>query len=167
MRVTGTSALLVTFDGLVFDGLDLQRRVAGIYIVGIGKAIAKKGPNVAFKNVVARRFVLTGLTTRIDTSSRGAAINANIGSTVGIIQSFITDNYAGAGGALQSTGLSEMFVCNVTFNNNQAVSVSPCFIGPCIGMLFLLSSLCVKVFASSSPWLLTFSLTLEDVVELL
>eukprot|EP00897_Mesotaenium_endlicherianum_P005090 jgi/Mesen1/4609/ME000234S03863 len=119
IRVTGSQDVMVSFDGLIFDGLEFDRRVAGIYIVGKGKAKAGKGPSVIFKNVAVRRFSLLGLGTTPDISSRGAGINANIGSRVGIVHSYIGGNYAGGGGALQSTGYSDVFLCDVTFDGNR------------------------------------------------
>eukprot|EP00897_Mesotaenium_endlicherianum_P002063 jgi/Mesen1/1885/ME000143S00943 len=94
MRVVGGNTLEVSFDGLIFDGMSHERRAPAIYIVGRGKTEAGKGPRVSFNDVLMRGFHLIGLNGGVDITARGAAISANIGSTIAITSSHFADNYA-------------------------------------------------------------------------
>eukprot|EP00897_Mesotaenium_endlicherianum_P004915 jgi/Mesen1/4451/ME000227S03471 len=120
MRVLGTSSLKVSFRGLTFDGFGIDRTLPGIYVVGKGRAKAGKGPQVSCTGVIMKRFRLIGQGAQADLTARGAALSANLGSRVSIFASTIRDNVALAGGALQSTGRSEMYLCKVAFLGNEA-----------------------------------------------
>eukprot|EP00897_Mesotaenium_endlicherianum_P009386 jgi/Mesen1/8476/ME000478S07964 len=88
---------------LDLEKVELELRPArlrpGIYIVGKGKAKAGRGPQVSFFNTVVKRFHLSPSGNLAVTNARGAAISANIGLQVTILNSVIRDNYAAAAAA--------------------------------------------------------------------
>eukprot|EP00897_Mesotaenium_endlicherianum_P002295 jgi/Mesen1/2093/ME000151S01361 len=119
MRVLGTSRLKVSFQGLAFDGLGIERSLPGIYVVGKGRPRAGRGPQVSFAGVTIKRFRLIGRSKGADIDARGAALSANVGARVALLDSAVRDNFASAGGALQSTGHSQVYLCHVAFAGND------------------------------------------------
>eukprot|EP00897_Mesotaenium_endlicherianum_P004906 jgi/Mesen1/4443/ME000225S03428 len=106
IRVFGTSKLKVSFRGLTFDGVNIDRTL------------------VSCSGVTMKRFRLVPRGTQVEIAARGAALSANVGARVSILASTVCDNYAAAGGALHSTGRSQMYLCQVTFAGNGAGSAA-------------------------------------------
>eukprot|EP00897_Mesotaenium_endlicherianum_P000945 jgi/Mesen1/10851/ME000093S10367 len=151
VRVFGTAKLKVSFRGLTFDGFGIDRTLPGIYVVGKGKPKAGRGPQVLCSGVTMKRFRLVPRGTQVDIAARGAALSANVGARVSILTSTVRDNYAAAGGALQSTGRSQMYLCQVAFAGNgvapaaglarlQASSAQDVWVGKLSGLVMLSQS---------------------------
>eukprot|EP00897_Mesotaenium_endlicherianum_P007669 jgi/Mesen1/6930/ME000036S06258 len=120
VREFDTSKLKVSFQGLTFDGFSIERMLPGIYVVRKGKTRAGNGPQVLCTGFVMRGFRLVDQDKQVVIDARVAALSANIGLRVSILFSTVRDNFAAAGGALQSTGHSQVYLCQVTFANNGA-----------------------------------------------
>eukprot|EP00897_Mesotaenium_endlicherianum_P009975 jgi/Mesen1/9005/ME000563S08330 len=161
IKVFGISKLKVSFRGLTFDGFVIDRTLPGIYVVGKGKPKAGNGPQVLCSGVTMKRFRLVPRGTQVDIASRGAALSANVGARVSILASTVRDNYAAAGGALQSTGRSQMYLCQVAFAGKgagpanlagvQASSAQDVWVGNLSSLVMLSRSSPAAVSGSVSP----------------
>lgn len=115
--IRGSTATSVYIENLPIDGTSVARNDPVLYIAGSSGAKPKTGPTVTLVSVTIQNVNDRSPTIYY---GRGAALEANTGSTVNFTGGAIMNNYAEMGGAVESTGNSFVFFCNTLFSGNTA-----------------------------------------------